>query len=44
MICLEQPQNFYAVGEFYRNFPQVEDDEVIEALRTARIGLRSKGQ
>ena len=35
LICLETPESFYAVGQFYRHFPQVEDDEVIAALRTS---------
>ena len=33
LICLETPAQFYAVGQFYRHFPQVEDDEVVAALR-----------
>lgn len=33
VICLEAPEYFQAVGQFYRNFSQVEDDEVIEILR-----------
>jgi predicted phosphoribosyltransferase len=32
MVCLETPFAFHAVGQFYRNFPQVEDDEVVAAL------------
>jgi predicted phosphoribosyltransferase len=32
LICLETPRDFYAVGQFYRSFPQVEDDEVIAVL------------
>lgn len=28
MICLESPENFYAVGQFYTDFDQVEDNEV----------------
>jgi len=30
---LKNPEYFQAVGQFYRNFSQVEDDEVIEILR-----------
>jgi predicted phosphoribosyltransferase len=30
------PKEFFAVGEFYEHFPQVEDDEVVELLRSAR--------
>jgi putative phosphoribosyl transferase len=32
MICLEAPPHFYAVGQFYDAFPQVEDDEVMRIL------------
>ncbi len=39
LVCLEQPWNFYAVGQFYEHFPQVDDQEVIEALAgTGREG------
>ncbi len=33
VVCLDAPQWFEAVGQFYRAFPQVEDTEVIELLR-----------
>ena len=33
VVCLEAPEYFQAVGQFYRNFSQVEDDEVIDILR-----------
>ncbi len=32
MVCLETPWNFQAVGQFYQDFPQVNDDQVIAAL------------
>jgi len=32
-VCLEVPEYFMAVGQFYREFPQVEDDEVVRLLR-----------
>jgi putative phosphoribosyl transferase len=32
MVCLETPWAFQAVGQFYREFPQVSDEEVIAAL------------
>lgn len=32
VVCLEAPEEFYAVGQFYRDFPQVEDDEVVAIL------------
>lgn len=33
IICLETPTPFYAVGAHYRDFPQVDDTMVINALR-----------
>jgi putative phosphoribosyl transferase len=33
VVCLETPEFFQAVGQFYRHFPQIEDDEVIELLK-----------
>ena len=33
VVCLETPDIFYAVGQFYQSFPQVEDEEVIELLK-----------
>jgi putative phosphoribosyl transferase len=32
VVCLHSPQRFYAVAQFYREFPQVSDDEVIALL------------
>lgn len=32
IVCLDAPQFFYAVGQFYRDFPQVSDAQVIELL------------
>ena len=34
VVCLEAPGNFFAVGQFYRSFPQVEDEEVVALLGT----------
>jgi predicted phosphoribosyltransferase len=33
VVCLEAPAHFMAVGQFYQEFPQVEDSEVIAILR-----------
>ncbi len=33
VVCLLAPEPFYAVGQFYREFPQVSDAEVIRLLR-----------
>ena len=36
VVCLHTPEDFRAVGQFYRSFPQVDDDEVIALLRSGR--------
>jgi predicted phosphoribosyltransferase len=33
VVCLQVPDFFYAVGQFYRHFPQVSDAEVVALLR-----------
>ena len=38
VVCLEAPEFFHAVGQFYREFQQVEDKEVVALL--ARHGKR----
>jgi putative phosphoribosyl transferase len=35
LICLDEPEKFYAVGQFYESFTQVADEEVKELLRRA---------
>jgi len=35
LVCLEKPENFHAVGEYYRNFEQTSDEEVCELLAAA---------
>ena len=32
-VCLDVPEYFMAVGQFYADFPQVEDEEVVRLLR-----------
>ncbi len=32
-VCLEAPAYFVAVGQFYEEFPQVEDEEVVAILK-----------
>jgi putative phosphoribosyl transferase len=34
VVCLSVPREFWAVGQFYQDFPQVEDDEVIAILQS----------
>jgi len=33
-LCLSAPENFMAVAQFYRHFPQVDDAQVLAALQT----------
>lgn len=37
--CFSTPSYFGAVGEFYRNFSQVSDEEVLQCLEQARSGI-----
>jgi predicted phosphoribosyltransferase len=34
LVCLEVPVNFNAVGQFYEDFQQVADDEVLKIVKT----------
>jgi len=38
VICLETPQRFLAIGEWYEDFAQTSDEEVVALLRAARAG------
>ena len=33
LVVLDRPRNFFSVGQFFQNFPQVSDDEVISLFR-----------
>jgi putative phosphoribosyl transferase len=33
IVCLSQPVRFHALGYYYRDFPQLSDEELIAALR-----------
>lgn len=35
-ICLQTPSNFFAVGQYYAEFPQLSDADVIRILKTSR--------
>jgi len=48
VVCLLSPENFWAIGQFYEDFQQVEDDEVVRLLRefvpaALPIGSKSPG-
>jgi putative phosphoribosyl transferase len=40
IVCLDTPADFSAVGQFYRAFPQLRDEEVIALLDQARAFVR----
>ncbi len=33
IVCLTAPERFHSVGQFYADFPQIEDAEVVQLLR-----------
>jgi len=35
VVCLQSPKEFWAISFFYEDFSQVEDEEVVELLRSA---------
>jgi len=35
VVCLHTPSSFYAIGEFYDDFAQTDDEEVKDLLRRA---------
>ena len=42
VVCLETPEPFFAIGQWYADFTQTPDDEVVDLLR--RAGLRAAPQ
>jgi putative phosphoribosyl transferase len=36
VVCLETPEPFFAVGQWYVDFPQTSDEEVVALLKEAR--------
>jgi putative phosphoribosyl transferase len=42
VVCLEAPESFFAIGQFYLDFAQLEDDEVTDLLRRARDAEASR--
>lgn len=43
VVCLEQPDPFYAVGQSYADFAQTSDKEVVELLRKRAVELAQPG-
>ncbi len=42
VIMLQTPDSFYGIGQFYGNFAQVGDDEVVEYLARANAALSTR--
>jgi len=43
MVCLNVPADFYAVGQFFDDFSQVTDDEVVAILKQGAEGVSALG-
>ncbi len=41
VVCVMEPEHLMAIGEWYENFPQTSDEEVIELLEKARTSAES---
>jgi putative phosphoribosyl transferase len=41
VVCLEAPESFHAVSQFYADFPQVEDTDVIAVLARKTVKEKS---
>jgi len=44
VVCLTIPEEFYSVGQFFENFDQVSDDEVIRILKQTRSHDKEKNK
>jgi len=44
VVCLQAPEGFRAVGEWYRNFSQTSDEEVTQLMAQARRELAATGR
>ena len=44
LVCLETPERFLAIGEWYDDFSQTRDEEVVSLLRAARAEHTDNGQ
>ena len=39
LVCLSIPYEFFAVGQYYQNFEQITDNEVVEILEKSRLKI-----
>lgn len=44
LVCVSIPDDFMAVGQFYEDFDQTEDEEVVALIRQAQTELETKKQ
>ncbi|MDE2574155.1 MAG: phosphoribosyltransferase [Rhodospirillales bacterium] len=44
VVCLDQPEHFQAVGTYYENFPQLDDEEVVSLLNTRHSAIASRSR
>jgi putative phosphoribosyl transferase len=42
LVCLYTPEGFFGIGQFYKDFGQVTDNEVIDLLDRAQRSVRTK--
>ena len=42
VVCVLAPVDFWAIGQFYEDFPQVEDAEVVSLLRESMASRRTE--
>ena len=42
VVCLDVPEEFYAVGQFFEDFAQVSDDEVVATLQKANTSASAR--
>ena len=42
LVCLQTPDPFYAIGQFYENFTQTTDEEVVDYLSRPTTGLPAR--
>ncbi len=44
VVCLEKPEEFFSIGQFYESFEQVDDNDVVSMLQKAvPVSLKSFG-
>jgi putative phosphoribosyl transferase len=41
VVCLEVPEDFMAIGQYYRDFSQVPDEDAVAILKSGALGAKS---